>query len=88
MSKPVLPTINRCRDCDRPIRWIRILPSRKRHPIDAAAVGDGTIEIALGKGGEIWWGRVLTRAQRANYVGRLFMSHFATCPFSEQRRAR
>lgn len=77
----------RCRDplCQKPIAWVILTASGKRHPIDEAPAPDGNIAIT----GNSKAGRqavVLSRAARESRDGPLYVSHFATCAAAERFR--
>lgn len=73
----------RCRSCGAPIVWISLLPSAKPHPVDSVPSIDGTIEVRRGRETSRRYGKVIPEHERA---GRLYVSHFATCPNASSHR--
>ncbi len=65
----------RSKNCKASIVWVTLVTSGKPHPVDPVPSENGTIKVFLEDGRR--YGRVLPRDQRR---GRLYVSHFATCP--------
>lgn len=61
--------------CKAAILWISLAPSNKPHPVDMIPKLEGTIKVFIEDGRR--YGKVLPVDQRR---GRLYVSHFATCP--------
>jgi len=77
----------RCRKCGELMLWVMLVsnasPRGKPHPLDAVPVLGGTIERKRGVVSTEWYGRVVPKAER---VGPLYVSHFATCPHANHFR--
>jgi len=84
-----------CKSCGAPIRWVKLAPGMRYHPLDAEPSPTGSIGVFNTVA------RVLPKLEpdtklglptREDYRKRgapVFTSHFATCPqASEHRRAR
>ena len=67
-----------CRSCKKPIVWVQMAKSGKKNPLDATPSPEGT--IAIGADG---LGYMVTGEDR---TPPLYLSHFATCPNSQQHR--
>jgi hypothetical protein len=84
---PPLPPLRACSSCGANIRWAKIWPSLKPHPIDAVPSADkGTLDLRLGTRGRTWYVRVLPKPEREGRL--LYVSHFATCPQAHKHRRR
>jgi len=73
--RPAPPT---CSHCHAPVRWIHISATGKRWPCDPEAAEAGTI-VVLPDGA----GVELAGEDLANWKGRTFRFHFATCPTTQ-----
>ena len=71
-----------CGSCDAPIRWA-LTVNGKRIPLDAEPVADGNIVLRSGIAHI-----EKTAALDLDGGGARYVSHFATCPNSQQHRRR
>lgn len=72
-----------CKSCGRSILWLKHERTGKVAPIDQMATAEGNILIDEERGTY----RILTtHTERAEYIGRLHMPHFATCPFAARHK--
>ena len=76
----------RCKGCGDLILWVTMEKSGKPKPLNAVPTDRGTVQRFRGDDGR-WYGRVLTPIERLP-VGRLYVSHFATCPKADHFRRR
>lgn len=70
-----------CRTCKAAVLWITLEPRNKPHPVNPVPVEGGSIRCTLEGGRRT--GRVLPYGAR---TGKLYMSHFATCPDADKWR--
>lgn len=78
----------RCRSCDAPIIWSINAETKRKAPIDAEPVEDGSIMFVHepGQGGDPEY-HVLTKTERAHPVtGLRYSNHFQTCKFARNHR--
>ena len=71
----------KCRSCQALVLWITLEPRNKPHPVNPVPVEGGSIRVTLEGGKRI--GRVLPYGARE---GKLYVSHFATCPDADDWR--
>lgn len=71
----------KCRSCQALILWITLEPRNKPHPVNPVPIEGGSIRTTL-EGGKRT-GRVLPYGVRK---GKLYVSHFATCPDADDWR--
>jgi hypothetical protein len=72
-----------CKSCGAAIRWARLLPSMKAHPLNAEPSEGGNIDLAEDTAA------VLTKGQLASARAKgspLYTSHFSSCPQAAQHR--
>lgn len=77
--------------CGALIRWVTL--NGKPHPIDPKPVENGnlllvnreTVDPGFSEPAELV---MIAKAQRETHKGRLYISHFATCPVAERFRNR
>jgi hypothetical protein len=75
------PSRTTCRSCNEPIIWV-VTEQGKRMPLDVEPTETGTVALREQTPGV---GRVVSRNGR--YPGqKLYVSHFATCRFSQAHR--
>jgi hypothetical protein len=71
-----------CRSCEAEVRWVVVVASGKRMPLDPQPVADGNVVLLSGNETV----RVLSKAEAERRAaqpggpGPLYKSHFATCP--------
>ena len=75
----------RCRSCGAPMLWVTMHPSGKPNPLDPTPVEWGNIEVRDGLQTTSKYGRVVPQGERE---GKLYTSHFATCPNAGEHRKR
>lgn len=68
-----MPAVHRCKRCNLPVRWVTTSLD-KSQALDPIPVKDGTVAIVAGLG------VTLSKAQRDEHTGDLWMPHAATCP--------
>ena len=81
MSRP----IQQCSSCGRGIVWLKHERTGKVAPIERIATPDGNCAIDEEKG---TYRIVSTITEREQLIGRLYRSHFMTCPKAREHRRR
>lgn len=73
-----------CSSCHRTVWWVKVLPNKKRMPLDPHPVDDGNVVIVERAPDVV--ARVLTKEEpRFDDVSR-YVSHFSTCPNAAEHR--
>jgi hypothetical protein len=78
---------SRCRSCNADMVWVVMRASKRRMPLDARPLDEGTIAVdAIGRA-EVLTGEALEGARLAGVA--LYQSHYVSCPQRRQwRKAR
>lgn len=84
MATDTKQQVSKCRGCGADILWLDHPVTRKRAPIDAYP--DITGNVIVDQEAGTW--RVATNHEKLQHAGKMHNSHFATCPYSQQYRAR
>ena len=83
ISKEPLGVATKCRSCNADIVWVRTVTG-KLMPIDLMPSVGGTFGLHQ-DGGETFADYV-GEPRRADFIGKLHVSHFSTCPNADQHR--
>jgi hypothetical protein len=75
----------RCRLCKAPIAWATSQRDRPI-PLDVEPAPRGNLRLEPLGDGEAPRALFVPELERDRYVGRLYLSHFATCPYAEEFR--
>jgi len=75
-----------CKSCHQPIRWVRLEPGLKPHPLNPEPTKRGSIVLLDRNRARATSKR--ERTQLAKQGDALYLSHFATCPGAAQHRRR
>jgi hypothetical protein len=79
--------MNVCRSCKAPNQWA-VTARGVAIPLDVEPSSRGTIRLeSLSEGLQLRT-IVVPEAERDRWVGRLYLAHFATCPYAEEHRRR
>lgn len=73
-----------CRSCGAPVRWVETTSGR-RMPLDPTPNAKGNVYLEPGVPTATVFGNLQADARKA-LAGRLYLSHFATCPDADDHR--
>ena len=79
---------NRCRSCKAVIRWA-VSETGRLIPLDAEPDMRGTVRLEpAAPDATVPRAVVVAEPDRAQWAGRLYLAHFASCPFADEHRRR